>query len=139
MKNVNAILIRYYGADWNRYHVLQRGSGEFWTGDGGWSPILDCAKVFRLHTDAQRACLALQRRQYGGKPLRTFNMKAVVALVADKVDEISMEQLAEFISRAVRIDIESSLYNDGPVDGSFVHVKLRLATLEETESARKRF
>ena len=138
MKNVNAILVRYYGADCNRYHLLQRGSGEFWTGDG-WSRILDCAKVYRLHKDAQRACAALQRRQYGGKPMRTFKLEAVVALVADVVEDIGIEQLAEFISQAVRLDVESSQFGDGPVQGSFVQVQLRLVTLEETQSARKRF
>lgn len=138
MKNVNAILVRYLGADWNRYHVLQRGNGDFWTGNG-WSKILDCAKIFRQHRDAQRACVALQRRQYGGKPMRTFRMEAVVSLVADEVDEISKDQLAEFIYRAVRIDIESSLHGDGPIKGSYVQVQFRLATLEEAESARKRF
>ena len=138
MKNVNAILIRYVGADWLRQHILQRGNGDFWTGDG-WSKIRDCAKVFRQHKDAQRACVALQRRQYGGKPMRTFKLEAVVALVADDVEEISKEQLAEFIGKAVRIDIESSLYNDGPAKGSFVQVQLHLATLEETESGRKQF
>jgi hypothetical protein len=55
------------------------------------------------------------------------------------VQDISKEQLAEFISQAVRLDIETSLHNDGPVEGRFVQVQLRLATLEETESARKRF
>src|SRR5271166_1331494 len=122
MKNVNAILIRYVGADWLRQHILQRGNGDFWTGDG-WSKIRDCAKVFRQHKDAQRACVALQRRQYGGKPMRNFKMEAVVSLVADDVREISEEQLAEFISQAVRIDIESSLHGDGPVKGSYVQLR----------------
>ena len=139
MKNVNAILIRYCGADCNRYHVLQRGSGEFWTNEGGWSRIFDCAKIFREHRDAQRECVALQRRQYGGKPLRTFKLEMTVSLVADDVDDITQEQLAEFISQAVRIEIESSLYGDGPTDGSFVQVVLKLASLEETKSTRKRF
>jgi hypothetical protein len=138
MKNVNAILVRYFGADWNRYHCLQRGDGHFWTGDG-WSKILDCAKVYRQHRDAQRACVALQRQQYGGKPMRTFRLEVAVALVADDVHEINTEQLADFIGKAVRIDIESSVFNDGPVEGSYVQLQLRLATLEETDSARKRF
>ena len=121
--NPNAILIRYVGADWLRQHILQRGNGDYWTGDG-WSKIRDCARVFRLHRNAQRACAALE---------------VAVALVADNVHEISNEQLAEFIGAAVRIDVESSLFNDGPVQGSFVQLRLRLATLEETDSARKRF
>ena len=50
-----------------------------------------------------------------------------------------LDYLNEFIAQAVRIDIESSLYGDGPVDGSYVLLQLRLATLEETHPARKRF
>src|SRR6516162_10036821 len=116
MRNVNAVLIRYFGADWNRYHCLQRGDGTFWTGEG-WSSVLDCAKVFRLHKDAQRECAGIQLRQYGGKPMRTFRLEVAVALVADEVHEISTEQLTEFIGQAVRLDVESSLHGDGPVHG----------------------
>jgi len=138
MRNVNTLMVRYFGADHNRYHCLQRGDGAFWTGTG-WSPIHDCAKVFRRHKDAQVECAAIQRRQYGGKPMRTFRLEIAVALVADEVHEISNEQLAEFIGLAVRLDVESSLHGDGPVEGSFVQLRLRLATLEETQSPRKRF
>ena len=138
MKNANAILLRYFGSDCNRYHLLQRASGEFWTGDG-WSRILDCAKIFRKHGDAQRACAVLQRRQYGGLPMRTFRVEAVIALVARDVKDISNEQLTDFIEKAVRIEVESSQFGDGPVTGSYVQVQFRLATLEETKTTRERF
>ncbi len=140
MKNVNgnALLIRYCGSDSNRFHILQRASGDIWTGDG-WSRILDCAKIFREHRDAQRECVALQRRQYGGKPMRTFKLEMTVSLVAKNVDDITQEQLAEFISRAVRIEIESSQFGDGPVEWSFVEMRLKIASLEETEPNRRRF
>ena len=140
MKNVNdnALLIRYCGSDSNRYHILQRGNGDIWTGDG-WSRIMDCAKVFREYRDAQLVCAALQRQQYGGKPQRTFKLEMAVSLVADDVDDITQEQLAKFISRAVRIEIESSQFGDGPVDGSFVQMRLKIASLEETEPNQRRF
>ena len=135
MKNVN---IRYCGSDSNRFHILQRGTGDIWTGDG-WSRIMDCAKIFREYRDAQMECAALQRQQYGGMPLRTFKLEMVVSLVADDVGDISPDQLAEFISQAARIQMESSQFGDGPVEGSFVQLQMKLATLEETTSARKRF
>ena len=140
MKNVNgnALLIRYYGTDSNRFHILQRGNGDIWTGDG-WSRILDCAKIFREYRDAQLECVALQRQQYGGKPLRTFKMEMAVSLVANDVDDITQKQLAEFISLAARIQIESSQFGDGPVEGSFVQMRLKIASLEETEPNRRRF
>jgi hypothetical protein len=132
------VLVRYCGAAANRFHVLQRGDGQFWTGDG-WSRVMDCAAIFRSHKDAQRACAALARRRYGGKPMRTFRMEVAVALVADEVNDISEEQLSDFIAKAVRVDVENSLHNDGPIEGSFVELRLLLATLKETETTRKRF
>jgi hypothetical protein len=140
MKNLNgnALLIRYFGSDSNRYHILQRGNGDIWTGDG-WSRIMDCAKVFREYRDAQMECAALQRQQYGGKPQRTFKLEMAVSLVADDVEDITQDQLAKFISRAVRIEIESSQFGDGPVNGSFVEMRLKIASLEETEPRRRRF
>jgi len=138
MRNASAILVRYFGSDCNRYHVLQRASGDFFTGDG-WSRILDCAKISRKHGDAQRASAVLQRRQYGGLPMRTFRVEAVIALVARDVTNISDEQLADYIESAVRLEIESSQFGDGPVTGSYVQVQFRLATLEETKTTRERF
>ncbi len=135
MKNVN---IRYCGSDSNRYHILQRGNGDIWTGDG-WSRLMDCAKIFREYRAAQMECAALQRKQYGGKPQRTFRLEMTVSLVADDVDDITQEQLAEFISRAVRIEIESSQFGDGPVEGSYVLMRLKIASLEETQPGRRRF
>jgi hypothetical protein len=132
------VFIRYCGTSANRFHVLQRGDGLFWTGDG-WSRILDCAAIFRSHQDAQQVCAALARQRYGGKPMRTFKMEVAVALVADDVEDISQEQLSDFIARAVRVDVENSLHNDGPVEGSFVQLRLVLPTLRETETTRKRF
>ena len=35
MKDERTLQIRYFGADWNRYHCLQRGDGTYWTGDAG--------------------------------------------------------------------------------------------------------
>jgi len=137
MKDERTLQIRYFGADWNRYHCLQRGDGTYWTGDS-WSRVLDCAKIFRQHRDAQQECVILYRRQYGGKPLRTFRLEVDVALVADDVQDITKEKLAEFIAQAVRIDVET-IFGDGPVEGSFVQLRFRLKTLEEIESTRKRF
>src|SRR4051812_31589651 len=81
------VFIRYCGTSANRFHVLQRGDGLIWTGDG-WSRVMDCAKIFRSHKDAQVAYAALARQRYGGKPMRTFRMEIAVALVADNVEDI---------------------------------------------------
>jgi hypothetical protein len=132
------VFVRYCGTSANRFHILQRGDGQIWTGEG-WSRIMDCAKHFKLHRDAQREYAALARQRYGGKPMRSFKMEVSVALVADDVSDISQEQLADYIARAVRVDVENSVHNNGPIEGSFVELRLLLATLKETESTRKRF
>jgi hypothetical protein len=132
------LMVRYFGADHNRYHCVQGSDGAFWTGTG-WSRILDCAKVYRVHRDAQRDCTALQTKAYRGLPWRTFKVEMRIALVAANVAAISKEDLERYISDAVRIDVENSVFGDGPVEGSFVQAHIILPTLEETEPTRKCF
>ena len=139
MKNVNnALLIHYFGAAWNRYHCIQRAGGDFWTGDS-WSRILDCAKIFREHREAQRECAVIQYQQYKGLPFRTFKIEMAITLVAADVRDISLEALAKFIAEAVRIDVANSIHGDGPVNGGFVQAQMKLSTLKETKPGRKRF
>ncbi len=133
-----AIHIRYFGPDHHRMYCLQRANGQFWTGDG-WSKILDCAKIYRRQRDAGRDCTILQSKQYRGLPWRTFSLEMRIALVAEDVEVIGTDALAEYLAEAVCINVENSVYGDGPVEGSFVHAKMLLATLEEIEPPRKRF
>jgi len=133
-----AIHIRYYGPDHHRMYCLQRANGEFWTGNG-WSKILDCAKIYRRQRDAGRDCSRLQNRQYRGLPWRTFKVEMRVALVAEDVEVIGTDALAEYLAEAVVVTIENSVHGDGPVERSFVQTKILLATLEEIEPSRKRF
>jgi hypothetical protein len=137
-KTDHTLLVRYIGADHARRHVIQRGDGKFWTGEG-WSKILDKAKVFVEHKDAQTACAALQYQQYKGKPIRSFKVEVNITLVADEVEEITQEQLTEYLSKSLRLDMENSVHGDGPVEGSFVQARMKLSSLEETEPTRKKF
>lgn len=138
MKNKFAVTVRYIGADHARRFVLQRADYKFWTGDG-WDAILHNAKVFYDHGAAQNACAAIQYERFKGKPLRAFRIELAVTLVGDAVEYISQEALARYIAEAVRIDVENSLYGDGPVEGSFVQARLLLKTLEETRPHRRVF
>ena len=52
--------------------------------------------------------------------MRTFKIEMAVTLVADNVEDISQEVLAQFIAEAVRIDVKKSSHSDGPVNGGFV-------------------
>ena len=140
MKNANVLMIRYLGmaSETERFHVIQRATGEFWTGEG-WSKILDCAKLFRRHRDAQRECAAIQYRRWRGKPQRTYKIEVHVTLVADEIGAISHEEVRQFLSDAVRLDVETSIFGSGPGENSYLQARMILATLKETESSRKRF
>jgi hypothetical protein len=138
MKNKDTLMVRYTGADHARRFVIQRGDYKFWTGDG-WDKILDKAKVYSDHPTAQRACAALQYRQYKGKAVRTFKVEMAITLVADEVETINLGVLASYLSYAMRIDMENSVHGDGPVAGSFVRARVRLKTLEETPPYRRKF
>jgi hypothetical protein len=132
------ITVRYIGNDQRRRFCVQRGDSKFWAGDDGWSRILDKAVIYRTHKDAQVACSALQYAVYKGKPVRTFDVAVTITLVADDVESIGQEELTRFLAEFVRIGVENTS-GDGPVDGSFVQLRMRLASLKETKPSRDRF
>lgn len=137
-KREKTLMIRYISADHARRHVIQRGDGKYWTGEG-FSKILDEAKIFKEHKVAQTACAALQYQQYKGKPVRTFKVEVHITLAADDVEEITQDKLLDYLLRSLRMDMENSVHGDGPVEGSFVQARMRLSSLEETEPTRKKF
>jgi hypothetical protein len=123
----------------SRLFCIQRGDSKYWTGDDGWSRILDKARIFHTHRTAQTTCAALQYEQYRGLPIRTFRIEVSIILAADEVETISKEELATYIRSALRLDVSNTDFGDGPVEGSFVQARMLMATLEETESTRKFF
>ena len=112
-------MTRYTGNDEKRFFLVQRGDCKFWTGDG-FSHVLDNAKVFRDHGTAATAIAALQYQQYKGKPVRAFRLESSIVLAADDVGEISMEALAAYIRKSLRLNMDNSVHGDGPVEGSSV-------------------
>jgi len=131
-------MVRYTGADWMRTYLIQRGDCKFWDGVR-WTRIRDEAKVYHDHKSAQVAATALQSAQYKGKPIRTYKCELTITLAADAVEQISLEELARYLSRSLRLDMENSTCGDGPVTGSFVLARLKLSTLEETQRDREVF
>ncbi len=139
MKNPDGITVRYIGNDDCRLFCLQRGDSKYWTGDDGWSRILDKARIYHTHKAAQIACSALQCAMYRGLPIRTFRIEVSITLAADEVETISKEELGDYIGSALRLDVANADFGDGPVEGSFVQARMRMATLEETQPTRKFF
>ena len=138
MKDKSTLTIRYIGTDDARMFVVQRGDFKFWDGNG-FSRILDNAKVFHDHGEAATTVTALQYQQYKGLPVRAFKMELSIVLAADNVGSISQEALSKWIAAALRLDVENSCFGDGPVEGSFVQARMKMATLEETVPSRERF
>ena len=136
-KHINCLRIRYIGSDSSRLFTIQRGDFKFWTGDG-FSRVLDMAKIFHDHDSAATAVAALQYQQYKGKPVRAFKLELDIVLAADGIEEISMEALAAYIRKSLKLNVDS-VHGDGPVEGSFVQARLLVATLEETVPRRERF
>jgi len=134
----NTMMIRYMGADHARRFVIQRGDDKFWTGSG-WNAVLDNAKVFADHKEAQITVAAIQHKQWKDKPVRKFKVEVEVTLVGDDIENIPQEQLAVFLAKAVRIDVENSVHGDGPVEGTLVQAQMKLKTLEEKPSTGDRF
>ena len=137
-KHINCLRIRYIGSDSSRLFTIQRGDFRFWTGDG-FSHILDNAKIFHDHDAAATAIAALQYQQYKGKPVRAFKLELSIVLAADDVEEISMEALAAYIRKSLRLNVDNSVYGDGPVEGSLVQARMLMVTLKETVRRRDRF
>jgi len=101
--------------------------------------VLDKAKVFHDHGAAATAVAALQYQQYKGLPVRAFKLELSIVLAAGDVGAISREALTKWLAQALRLDVSNVEYGDGPVEGSFVQTRLRLATLEETVPRRTHF
>lgn len=136
MKNQHTMMIRYMGPDHARRHVIQRGDGSFWTGEA-WSKILDNAQLFDDHKTAGLTVVAIQHKRWKGKPCRTFKVEVSVTLVGDDIQNMPVKDLAKYLADAVRLDVETSIFGEGPVDGSFVQARMNLSKLEETPSNRK--
>lgn len=139
MKNPEGVTVRYIGNDNHRLFCIQRGDSTFWTGNDCWSRILDEARIYHTHRDAQVACSALQYQQYRGLLIRTFRIEVSITLASDAVETICKEELANYIRSALRLEFANADFGDGPVGGSFAQARMRISTLEETEPTRKFF
>lgn len=137
-KHRDCLRIRYIGSSCSRMHTIQRGDFAYWTGDG-WSRVLDMAKVFRDYDAAATTVAALQYRQYRGLPIRAFKMELSFLLAADDVGGITVEQIKKYIANSIKLSVDNDVNGDGPVDGSFVQARLKIASLEETKPSRERF
>ncbi|CAN5534590.1 hypothetical protein BH11PLA2_BH11PLA2_16080 [soil metagenome] len=129
MTYINAMTIRYMGSNHARF-VIQRGDKAFWTGKK-WSRILDMARVFFDHKAAQAAYRGIQRRRFRGKPVRRYHVNVVITLTGDDVDDVTNNKLIDFMANALRIDIATLEYGEGPLENVALEASMKFATLCE--------
>ena len=127
----NALMIRYTGPDDAREYVIQRGDKMFWDGIE-WVARIKNAKFFTEHKAAQVAVAALMYQRHKGKPSRKFKLTMTVTLSDAQVQNIAASDLLAWLGRALRVDIENSVYGDGPTDDSYVKAQIELDSFQET-------
>lgn len=130
----NSLFVRYDGPDNARHYLIQRGDKMFWDGFD-WVKDKDSAKTFHDHKAAQTTVAALMHQRHKGKPSRKFKLNLVVTLTDDNVQNIPASTLVAWLTKALRIDIENTVYGDGPTDTSYVKARADIGTLQETLSA----
>lgn len=130
MRTEKTLMIRYTGGDFRRRFIIERGDHRFWTSEG-WSPAVEDSMLFASHHMAQKKCNEIYDVEYGGKPTRTFHCSVEVTVVGDEVARVSREMLLRFLYDAVRIDVATADYGDGPLEDTLVQARMMLTTLRE--------
>lgn len=129
-RTADCYMIRYDGPDDDREFCIQRGDNWYWTGDG-WSEDYADARLFRDHRTAQTTCNILQYEKHKAKPTRQFQIKMVVTLAATDVNKITERQLIDYLVDAMRIDMETSVFGEGPTEDSYVQARVFIAGMKE--------
>jgi hypothetical protein len=132
VKNEQALMIRFLGQDERRLFVIQRADQRYWS-DGEWVSALDAAQVFKSYVKARQTCRAIQRKRYAGKPLRAFKCELTITLVGDSIEGVSLEMLRRFMTEAVRIEVDTWAYGDGPIEGSYFLARVEMKSLQDSK------
>lgn len=131
-----SMMIRYDGDDYNRVFCIQRGDTTYWTGNG-WSEDYIDAKLYEDHRTAQLACNAIQYERHAGKPIRQFKVAMTITLADPDVQEIAREEVIDFLAKAMRIDLETPVFGEGPREESYTQARVHFAKLKEIRPNRK--
>ena len=134
MRGENTLMIRYVGTDYNRTFLIQRGDGQFWTGNG-FSVKESDAEIFDDKHKCQLTRNAIRHGQYAGQPVRTFTFKVSLTLVGHEAKDIDMEELTEFLMAAANLNIDAGAHGDGPRE-TMIELFMRFKTLRETKPPR---
>lgn len=137
MRTEKALMIRYIGTDFNREYLIQRGDGQFWTGNG-FSKKQSDAEIFDDKNKCQLTRNAIRHRQYEGQPLRSFTFEVSLTLVGHEAKDIDTKELVEFLMAAANINIDAGAHGEGPRE-TMIELFMRFRTLKETAPRRSHY
>lgn len=138
MRDDTTLAVRYVGADHARRYLIQRGDGQFWTGDG-FSPVQANAELFADKQGVQQTFRAMMFDEYRGKPMRTFRCEVEFVVVGEEVEGMDVEVLNDFLFKSIALNIDTATHGNGPMPGTYVLPQIRLAGLAETPRPRPLF
>ena len=102
-----------------------------WTGDD-WSAKESDGRLYVTSNDANEAIQEIMRAQYADKPLRRFVAPVVVDLYSDT--ELSLEEIAKWLSKVSRLTIDPDQHGNGPVEGSIGLTRIDWHELREIQA-----
>ena len=86
-------IIPVENCDFERFVIIDDRLDRYWGGDS-WTFLRSSATVFSNIEHAMRRVLSLM----SGKELRVFSVPMIIHLESENADEITMEQLREFLA-----------------------------------------
>lgn len=138
MRDDTTLAVRYVGADHARRYLIQRGDGQFWTGDG-FSPTQADAELFADKQLVQHTLRGMMIDRYLGRPQRTFRCEVAFTVVGDNVEQMDEQVLKDYLFRAINVNLDTAAHGNGPIPDSYVLPQIKLAGLTETRRPRRLF
>ena len=88
---------------------------RIWTGEY-WADDIADGRLYLSVNDAALAIQQIMRAQHGDKPLRRYVAPVVVDVYSD--NELSLDEIAKWLSKVSQLIIDSDKNGNGPVEGS---------------------
>ena len=124
------ITVEKFGSPaWPRY-VLHDDQGRWWTGDG-WSGDRRSALLYADWNDVSHEYRRLEAAQWSSLPLRNF--EATISVQVRSGQDFTIEQLQDYLYRAITIMLNHEGHGSGPVPDSMARIDIDWAKLNEAE------
>lgn len=138
MRDDTTLAVRYVGADHSRRYLIQRGDGEFWTGEG-FSGVQNDAELFADKQQVQGVLRSIMFDKYRNKPMRTYQCEVTFTVIGDDVETMDPEVLNDFLFKSIVLNIDTGAHGNGPIPNTYVLPQIKLAVLNEIPRPRRLF